>query len=90
MDQQLRTRGAPVALTNGGSSRQTLPLTSLNAAEPAATHVTGCPRTIAISAKGKSGDIRFQLSAGDAAELMFHIGYALEQAASSTPKVDVG
>ena len=54
------------------------------ATDPRAVHVrdTGAPpRTIAISARGRTGQIRFELSAGDAAELMFQIGYALERAA---------
>jgi hypothetical protein len=39
-------------------------------------------RTIAISATCGGEVVRFELSAGDAAELMFEIGYALEQAAA--------
>lgn len=70
-----------------GFSRQPLRLHGRAlATEPSAVPQSGsgfAPRTIAISAKGASGDIRFLLSAGDAAELMFQIGYALEQAAVS-------
>lgn len=57
----------------------------MTATGPRAVHVRDAaapPRTIAISANGRTGQIRFELSAGDAAELMFQIGYALERAAA--------
>jgi hypothetical protein len=38
-------------------------------------------RTIIVSVPGPDGDFHLPLEAGDAARLMFEIGYALEQAA---------
>ena len=38
-------------------------------------------RTILLSVLGPSGEYHLPLSAGEAAQLMFEIGYALEQAA---------
>jgi hypothetical protein len=58
---------------------------SLRATGPRAAPVRGLgvpARTIAISATCGGEVVRFELSAGDAAELMFEIGYALEQAAA--------
>jgi hypothetical protein len=39
-------------------------------------------RTILLSVSGPSGEYHLPLSGGEAAELMFEIGYALEQAAA--------
>lgn len=78
-------RRAPIAFRSGPFHRQVMPRPGRSSVmEATAAPATGAgiaPRTIAISATGASGEIRFQLSAGDAAELMFQIGYALEQAA---------
>ena len=38
-------------------------------------------RTVLLSVLGSSGEYHLPLSAGEAAQLMFEIGYALEQAA---------
>ena len=59
------------------------------ATDPRAAHVTEgdeASRTIAVSVNSRDGRLAFKLSAADAAELMFQIGYALEQAATS-PKI---
>lgn len=56
------------------------------AIDPRAAHVTEgeeASRTIAVSVMSRDGHLSFKLSAADAAELMFQIGYALEQAAAS-------
>jgi len=41
------------------------------------------PRTILFSVSGPAGEFHLPLSAGEAARLMFEIGYALEQAAEA-------
>lgn len=48
--------------------------------EAVARDATGS-RTILLSVTGPSGEYHLPLSAGEAAQLMFEIGYALEQAA---------
>lgn len=40
-------------------------------------------RTVLLSVSGPSGEYHLPLSAGEAAHLMFEIGYALEQAAKA-------
>lgn len=48
----------------------------------AVAHVANGPTRILLSASGPSGEYHLPLSAGEAAHLMFEIGYALEQAAA--------
>jgi hypothetical protein len=86
MKEHGRSRPALVAASGDGARRaETSAAGWFNAEMAVAVPVIGegvAPRTIAIFADGLSASTRFHLSAGAAAELMFQIGHALEQAAS--------
>ncbi len=85
MQQHGRTRPVLVASSVDGGRGAEIPAAGwFNADDAVAVPVIGegvAPRTIAIFAQGQSGTTRFHLPAGAAAELMFQIGHALEQAA---------
>lgn len=85
MQQHGRARPVLAASIGNGVRRGGMPAAGwFNAHDAAAKAVIGegvAPRTIAIMAQGQGRATRFHLSAGAAAELMFQIGYALEQAA---------
>jgi hypothetical protein len=46
-------------------------------------HEANASRTIVLSVSGPDGEFHLPLNAGEAASLMFEIGYALEQAAEA-------
>lgn len=81
------TKRAPLDFTAELKGRQGAPVQGRHASatEPRAKPVSdtgAAARSIANIATTLTGPLRFELSAGDAAELMFQIGYALERAAA--------